>query len=105
MSRVDVQIAKQKFGKVYPRGCCEFVCDLLGRPLILADSFRRGAAIGSNNQYSNVSRGDIVGFPGHVAIYVGEPGCMFIDVNGAGNPVRIVRNGYGNQTVYKCSYN
>jgi hypothetical protein len=64
----------------------------------------RGAYIGANGSYSGVSPGDIIGFPGHVGVYIGEVGCKFIDVPGPGNYARKLANGYGGQAVYKYSY-
>jgi hypothetical protein len=66
--------------------------------------FYSGASIGKDNKYHGVSAGDIIGFPGHVGVYVGEAGTTFIDVNGAGGKVRTVGSGYGGQEVFKYSY-
>lgn len=103
MSSVSVATAKSKVGTPYKQGCSGFVCELLGKPWKSADSFHTGAAIGSAPPYRGVQAGDIVGFAGHVAVYVGEADLMFIDVNGANGVVRIVKRGYG-QEVYKKSY-
>jgi cell wall-associated NlpC family hydrolase len=72
MSSVDVAKAKAKIGTTYAKGCSGYVCDLLGKDWKAADDFTQGESVGSNNNYSNLSPGDIVGFPGHVAIYIGE---------------------------------
>jgi len=71
-----------------------------------ADKYRTGDAIGQNNKYSNVKSGEIVGFPGHLAIYVDSNGCncTFIDVPGPKKNVRCVKKGYGSQTVHKKYY-
>ena len=104
MSSVDVETAKKELGKVFSKGCSGLVCKLLGKAWKSASSFTQGDSIGSDGDYSDVSPGDIVGYPGHVAVYVGEEDCEFIDVAGPGGACREVASGYGSQEVYKYSY-
>jgi len=103
MSRVDAQAAYNQVGTKYAQGCSGFVCALLGKPWKNADSFSRGASVGSNGHYTGLTPGDLVGFPGHVAVYVGKPDANFVDVNGAGGVVRKMKS-YGTQQVFKASY-
>ena len=103
MSRVNADTAYGKVGTTYAQGCSGFVCDLLGKDWKSADDFAKGSKIGANGNYSGVSAGDIVGFAGHVAVYVGKPDAKFVDVNGAKGAVRKV-NSYGETAVYKASY-
>lgn len=102
MSSVDPYAAIGEIGKAYPQGCSGLVCYLLGRPWKSAASFSMGASVGSNGSYIGLSPGDIVGFPGHVAVYVGGDK-QFVDVNGAGGVCRRL-NSYGSTVVYKRSY-
>ncbi len=104
MSRVSVAEAKSKVGIKYQQGCSGLTADLLNRPWKGADQYIRGAYIGANGSYSGVAPGDIIGFPGHVGVYIGEVGCKFIDVPGPGGICRKLVNGYGAQAVYKYSY-
>ncbi len=83
-----------------PKGCSQLVCIALNIAYKSTLGFTySSASVGSNNSYSGLSPGDVVGWSEgsdrHVAIYVGEPNCKFIDCNGEGGTVRAVKNGYG----------
>ena len=81
MSRVSVSAAKAKLGTKYAQGCSGLTADLLGMPWKKANSYTLGDYAGVNNNYSGLSPGDIVFVDtphGHVAVYIGEPGCVFI---------------------------
>lgn len=104
MSRVSVADAEARLGKVYAMGCTGLVAELLGRPYKNSHSYVQGASIGKNGVYHGVSAGDIVGFPGQVAVYVGKPGTMFIDVGGPGKACRRLERGYGDTEVFLYSY-
>ena len=76
------------------------VCNVLNIPYQTTAVFTyESSPAGKDNSYSGLSPGDIVGWrngnSGHVAVYVGEVGCMFIDCNGAGGTVRKIEKGYG----------
>ena len=104
MSSVSVAEAEKRIGQVYAQGCSGLVCELLGRPWKSADSFHKGGSIGAFPNYHGVSPGDIIGFPGHVGVYTGKSGEMFIDVPGPGKACRALKSGYGPQEVFKYSY-
>ena len=74
--------------------------------LLKADSYTKGSSIGSNNKYHDVEPGDIVGFDGHVAVYVGLEGCdcVFVDVRGPKQKARCLIRGYGKTEVFKKTY-
>ena len=71
-----------------------------------------GNSIGSAPNYTNVSPGDICGWlqadatsdppADHVTVYIGEANAMFIDVRSPGNKPRALKNGYGDQQVWKA---
>ncbi len=79
---VDVQVAKSKLGQTYEKGCSGFVCDVLGKTYQTTKSFKKGPSIGINGKDGNIPPGTVVGFEGHVAIYLGEPNAKFIDCPG-----------------------
>lgn len=100
-----VQKAKELLDQaaVYPNGCSDFVCKVLGIPHENANALMGASPtyIGDNFQYPGLVPGDIVGWTvgggqGHVAMYVGEPGKKFIDVKEPGAKPRPVIRGYGN---------
>ena len=98
--------AKGYIGEVMAKGCSQLVCKVLNIDYKTTANFTYDSeSVGSNNSYSGLSPGDIVGWrngsSGHVAIYVGEENCMFIDCNGPGAAVRKVKNGYGKQKLYR----
>ena len=100
---VSIPQAKSKIGVTYAQGCSGFVADMLGKPFKMTQHYKQGDYIGKNGVYNNVNPGEIIGYDGHVGIYLGEKGAQFIDVNGAGNKVRTL-NGYGTTEVYKYHY-
>jgi cell wall-associated NlpC family hydrolase len=109
-SRVDT--AKQLLNEQdeYDQGCSDFVSTVLKISWEDANSIMGSnpTYIGINNSYSGLNPGDVVGWksnsgPGHVAIYIGEAGMKFIDVNTNGGTPRKVLNGYGGQSLYKSS--
>lgn len=56
----------------------------------------------------DLSSGDVIGWggsgsQGHVAVYVGEAGCKFVDVPGPNKTCRKL-NSYGDQQLYRMSY-
>ena len=113
MSKVNVATAKSKLdtGVVYAGGCTEYVAECLGLPQKHSSLWNQGASVGTNNAYSGLTPGDIVGWPpkyaggsGHVAVYIGEATLKFIDVPGPGNTTRRIRTGYGSQQLWKYSY-
>jgi cell wall-associated NlpC family hydrolase len=82
---------------------------LLGKPQKHSSKWTAGTCIGTD--YSTLNPGDIVGWPvqageesGHVAVYIGEPNMMFIDVPGKNKTVRALKRGYGDEDLYKMSY-
>jgi hypothetical protein len=95
----------------YPRGCSEFVCAVLGIAWQDANSLMGAipTPAGDNNNYQGMRPGDVAGWKvlggsGHVAIYVGEPGQKFIDVQTEGHTPRSVGKGYGmGRPVFKSS--
>ena len=96
-------------GGAYAQGCSEFVSKVLGIPWESANALLGAAPsmVGSNNHYAGLVPGDVVGWPdvgahGHVAIFVGEPAMMFIDVRNPGAEPRSLQ-GYGAQSVVKSS--
>ena len=103
MSSVNAEAAYNQVGTVYAQGCSGFICALLGKPWKKADSFTQGSYVGTDGSYSGLSPGDIIGFPGHVGVYGGRAGKIFVDVNGEGGSVRTLKS-YGPQKVYKYSY-
>lgn len=103
-----VRRAKQLLiqGRVFPQGCSGFVSEVLEIPWEDANSILGStpSLVGSNNAYSGIEPGDVVGWRragamGHVAIYIGEPGMKFIDVPGPGKAPRKLGNGYGSQSL------
>lgn len=73
--------------------------------LFQAGAYRLGGKIGLNNRY-NAQPGTVVGFNGHVAVYIGNAcgGCMFVDVQGPNKNARCLQHGYGSQLIYKAYY-
>lgn len=92
MSKVNVQLAKSKLGVVYANGCSGYVCDLLGLPQKSTHGWKRGAAVTVND----LSPGDVVGWPavgevsGHLSVYIGEPGCKFMDSKKPGYSQKVI---------------
>ena len=108
MDSSNVSKAKGYLGDVMPKGCSQLVCNVLGIPYKTTAHFTyESKSVGSNNSYSGLIPGDVVGWrngdSGHLAIYIGEENCMFIDSPGPGKETRIVKRGYGAQKVYKAS--
>lgn len=99
----DMNYAMSKLGKVYPQGCSGFTADVLHAPFKVAQQYHQGAAIGSNGNYTHITPGHLIGFPGHIGFYLGQPGKTFIDCRGPGQAVRTLSS-YGAQTVYKYTY-
>jgi hypothetical protein len=100
----------QASGKTYPRGCSEFVAEVLGVPWESANSLMGSnpTNVGDNNIYKGLRPGDIAGWVaqphGHVSIFIDEPGCKFIDVASNGLAPRKLGSGYGlNRPVFKSS--
>uniref|UniRef100_A0A914WH52 NlpC/P60 domain-containing protein n=1 Tax=Plectus sambesii TaxID=2011161 RepID=A0A914WH52_9BILA len=102
---VSASDACNQIGEYYRQGCSGLVAALLGRSWKQASAYRRGGAIGSNGRYSALTSGTIVGFPGHVAVYIGNDACncMFVDVQGPQKNARCLQS-YGSQTVYRYNY-
>uniref|UniRef100_A0A914WLR8 Uncharacterized protein n=1 Tax=Plectus sambesii TaxID=2011161 RepID=A0A914WLR8_9BILA len=103
---VDPNAACGQEGVYYAQGCSGLVAALLRSDWKHTSAYRRGAAIGSNGRY-RATPGTIVGFSGHVAVYIGHAddtcNCMFIDVPGPKKRARCLQS-YGSQTVYKYYY-
>jgi hypothetical protein len=107
------RVAKAKallaVGAVYPRGCSEFVCTVLGISYRQANDLMgvNPPSVGAGPKYDQLEPGDIAGWisttgSGHVAIYVGEsPDAVFIDVREPGAKPRS-KNGYYNHEVFKA---
>lgn len=101
--------------KIYRRGCSEFVSEVLGIPWRSADSIMGDdpESIGRWPDYKldKLKPGDIVGWKknssldgwGHVAVYVGQSDCMFMDVRRPGARPRKRTTGYGRQELFKSS--
>jgi hypothetical protein len=109
-NRVDT--AKQLLNEQdqYSQGCSDFISTVLNIGWGSANEIMGSnpTYVGTNNNYSGLTPGDIVGWKsnngsGHVAIYIGEVGSKFIDVNTNGGTPRKVVNGYGAQLLYKSS--
>ena len=89
----------------YPRGCSDFVTDVLQIPWQDANSLMgvNEIYVGINGVYLNVTEGDIVGWKtpdghGHVAIAISAT--EFIDVRSNHATPRKIHN-YGPQKLYK----
>jgi hypothetical protein len=92
---------------IYPRGCSDFVCVVLGIGWENANSLLalEGTEIAIGN-FVTIGVGSILGWPnpggnGHVAVYVNQPTFKFIDVQSWGPQAHPrTLNGYGNQKIY-----
>ena len=107
MSRVSVSAAKARLDKVYAQGCSGLTADLLGLPWKSAKSYKVGEYAGVDNDYEGLSPGDIVFVDtphGHVAVYIGEPGCVFIHCKEPNAKTTKIKHGFGPYEVYKASY-
>lgn len=99
-----------KEGKVYPRGCSEFVCAVLGIPYELANDLMGATPVskGKKPPYPGLVEGDVVGWKksvgsGHVAIYIkNDTNRMFIDVQEPGATPR-AKNGFYDHELFKSS--
>jgi hypothetical protein len=105
-------------GNTYPKGCSEFVCAVLGigykvaKDIMGSGADVDGNSIGSAPDYTSASAGDICGWlqadaissppADHVTVYIGEADAKFIDVRSPGNKPRALKNGYGDQQVWKA---
>lgn len=97
-------------GRVYPRGCSEFVCAVLGIPYQLANDLMGDSptSVGGRPPYPNLQPGDIAGWvnlagSGHVAVYIGESdAAAFIDVREPGAKPRS-KNGFYDRELFKSS--
>ena len=95
-------------GDVYPRGCSEFVCAVLGVDYELANELMGHfpTSVGSAPPYPGLTPGDVAGWKnsagsGHVAIYIGEDADhMFVDVREPGAKPR-VKNGFYDHELFK----
>jgi hypothetical protein len=106
-----VQKAKELLakGEVYTQGCSGFVTAVLGIPWESANDLMSTspAPAGDNNNYPNLQPGDIAGWTsesgsGHVAVFIGEEGMKFIDVQSDNEIPRTLVNGYGDdRPLYK----
>jgi len=109
-AQVRVKRAKQllKDARQYPKGCSEFVCEVINRSGEDANTLMglNPKYVGVNGEYRNLNPGDVVGWSGtphgHVAIYIGERDIKFIDVHEVGQKPRSVK-GYGDQKLFKSS--
>jgi len=120
-SYVNPYSACEQVGELYTGGCSELTAALLGQPfkqvirhvtphshhLLQASFYRQRAPIGSNGRYSGVSPGEIIGFSGHVGVYIGGvcggSRCIFVDVERPGKRARCLSS-YGSTRVYKYDY-
>lgn len=97
-------------GKVYPRGCSEFVSAVLGVPYEVANDLMGAAptSVGSRPPYPSLTPGDIAGWTnaagmGHVTVYIGESDAIaFIDVREPGARPRS-KNGFYDRELFKSS--
>jgi len=97
-------------GKVYPRGCSEFVCAVLGIPYEVANELMGDTPLllGPRPPYTGLVPGDIAGWVastgmGHVTIFVGESDSVaFIDVREPGAKPRS-KNAFYDRDLYKSS--
>jgi hypothetical protein len=92
-------------GKKYPKGCSDFVSQVLGVPWESANDLMGKNPVEVEAGFKNLKPGDIVGWKsatgsGHVAIYIGEGDKVFIDVKGENEKPRTVKS-YGDQKLYK----
>ena len=99
-----------KEGKVYPRGCSEFVCAVLGIPYELANDLMGSSPVsqGSKPPYEDLTDGDVAGWvssvgSGHVAIFIKkDDNRMFIDVREPGAKPR-AKNAYYDRELFESS--
>lgn len=99
-----------KEAKVYPRGCSEFVCAVLGIPYELANDLMGSSPVsqGSRPPYKDLVEGDVAGWvnptgPGHVAIFIKkDDNRMFIDVREPGARPR-AKNAYYDRELFESS--
>lgn len=96
--------------RLYPQGCSEFVCAVLGIPWRSANDLMGNPtqSLGAKPPYASLRPGDVAGWvisggSGHVAIYTGEGGDrMFIDVREPGSRPR-EKNGFWNHDLFKST--
>lgn len=88
MVRANVQVARSKLGKVYPDGCSQFVCEVLGVKQKSTPNWK----VGNPVHPSDLQPGDVVGWPpqnghphGHVVIWDGN---IFLNCPGQGKAVK-----------------
>lgn len=97
-------------GRVFPRGCSEFVSAVLGIPYEVANDIMGTAptSVGSRPPYPLLSPGDVAGWTntagmGHVTVYIGESdAAAFIDVREPGARPRS-KNGFYDHELFKSS--
>lgn len=96
--------------KIYPKGCSEFICEVLGISSESANSLMGTPTVQvglpPNYDYSVIEPGDIVGWiieqgHGHVAVYLGNK--RFADVPGEGKKPRELGRWSDNDLVMKSS--
>jgi hypothetical protein len=94
---------------IYPRGCSEFVCAVLGIPYELAKTLM-GTDPDEITDWSTITAGAIVGWQkpngpfDHVSAYVNDGSSKFIDVRQPAPDSKPRRLGsYGTQKVYLSS--
>jgi len=99
-----------KAGAVYPKGCSEFVCAVLGIPYELANDLMGKSPVsqGSRPPYKDLSEGDVAGWvnlagSGHVAIFIkNDDNRMFIDVREPGAKPR-AKSAYYDHELFESS--
>jgi len=100
-----------KAGGVYPQGCSEFICAVLGvSPWENANALMGASptSLGTTPPYAGLQAGDVVGWKepsasGHVALYMGPSDTeMFADVRAPGAVPRL-KNGYYGREIFKSS--
>ena len=99
--------ATKLIGKEFTAGCSGLVCEALGIPWKSANTLMGSNPqyLGKGANYSGLKPGDVVGWKrtdksGHVAIYVGIPGCVFVHSRDENQPGKCSLHFGNDQDLY-----